>query len=115
LKRIEGVELVEVEYWNRNKGLCCGAGGAQMWMEEQNKDRVNVKRTLQLIDTGASTLATACPFCMTMVRDGIKSQSREEQIRNLDVVELLSISCGLEDDPATGTAASASATDGAAA
>ncbi|HWA70931.1 MAG TPA: (Fe-S)-binding protein [Polyangiaceae bacterium] len=100
LKRIEGVELVEVEYWNRNKGLCCGAGGAQMWMEEQNKDRVNVKRTLQLIDTGAQTLATACPFCMTMVRDGIKSQSREEELKNLDVVELLALSCGFEDQSA---------------
>jgi Fe-S oxidoreductase len=117
LKRIEGVEVVEVEYWNRNKGLCCGAGGAQMWMEEQNKDRVNVKRTLQLIDTGAQTLATACPFCMTMVRDGIKSQSREEEIKNLDVVELLAISCGLEEDPAPGTATEGSeaAADGAAA
>jgi Fe-S oxidoreductase len=98
LKRIEGLEVVEVPYWNRNKGLCCGAGGAQMWMEEQNKDRVNVKRTLQLIDTGATTLATACPFCMTMVRDGIKSQSREEEIRNLDVVEVLAQACGLDDD-----------------
>ncbi len=107
LKRIEGLEVVEVPYWNRNKGLCCGAGGAQMWMEEQNNNRVNVKRTLQLIDTGAKTLATACPFCMTMVRDGIKSQSREEEIKNLDVVEMLAQACALEDDapgPATDAA-----------
>jgi Fe-S oxidoreductase len=61
---------------------------------------VNVKRTLQLIDTGAQTLATACPFCMTMVRDGIKSQSREEELKNLDVVELLALSCGFEDPSA---------------
>ncbi|MGC4093376.1 MAG: (Fe-S)-binding protein [Polyangiaceae bacterium] len=97
LKRIEGLELVEVDHWNRNKGLCCGAGGAQMWMEEQNKERVNVKRTLQLIDTGAKTLATACPFCMTMVRDGIKSQSREEELENLDVVEMLARACGVDE------------------
>jgi Fe-S oxidoreductase len=95
LKRIEGLELVEVPYWNKNKGLCCGAGGAQMWMEEQNKDRVNVKRTLQLIDTGAQALATACPFCMTMVKDGLKSQVKEEEIRSLDVVEMLAEACGI--------------------
>jgi Fe-S oxidoreductase len=98
LRRIEGLEVVEVEHFNRNKGLCCGAGGGQMWMEEQNKNRVNVKRTLQLIDTGATTLATACPFCMTMVHDGIKTQSQEEAIKNLDVVEMLALACGVDDD-----------------
>jgi Fe-S oxidoreductase len=100
LKRIDGLELVEVPYWNKNKGLCCGAGGAQMWMEEQNKDRVNVKRTLQLIDTGAPKVATACPFCMTMVRDGIKSQAKEEEVQNLDVVEMLARACGIDDGTA---------------
>ena len=93
IRRIPGVELVEVDHWNKKKGLCCGAGGAQMWMEEQNKDRVNVKRTLQLLDTGAKTIASACPFCMTMVTDGIKAQSKEDEIKNLDVVELLYASC----------------------
>lgn len=94
LRRIPGVELVEPEYWTKNKGLCCGAGGAQMWMEEQNKDRVNVKRTLQLLETGAKTIASACPFCMTMLTDGIKSQEKEGEIQNLDVVELLALACG---------------------
>lgn len=92
LKRIPGVELVEAE-WSKQKGLCCGAGGAQMWMEEQNKDRVNVKRTLQLLDTGATTLASGCPFCQTMLTDGLKSQSKEEEIRQLDVAEMLFESC----------------------
>jgi Fe-S oxidoreductase len=96
LERIPGVELVEVEYWTRNKGLCCGAGGAQMWMEEQNKERVNVKRTKQLLDTGAKTIASACPFCMTMLSDGIKAHSKEDEIKNMDVVELLAIACGIE-------------------
>ncbi len=99
LKRIPGLELVEAEGWNRNKGLCCGAGGAQMWMEEQNKDRVNVKRTLQLLDTGATTIASGCPFCQTMLTDGLKSQSKEEEIRQLDVAELLQESCLAEDAP----------------
>ncbi|HTB73438.1 MAG TPA: (Fe-S)-binding protein [Polyangiaceae bacterium] len=93
LKRIPGVELVEPEYWTKQRGLCCGAGGAQMWMEEQNADRVNVKRTLQLLDTGAKTIATACPFCMTMLTDGVKSKNLEDSIKQMDVVELLDRSC----------------------
>ncbi len=97
LRRIPGVELVEVEYWTKNKGLCCGAGGAQMFMEEQNKDRVNIKRTLQLIETGAKTIASACPFCMTMLTDGIKAESKEDQVKNMDVVEMLAVACGVFD------------------
>jgi len=92
LRSIPGVEVVEPTYWKKDKGLCCGAGGAQMWMEEQNNNRVNVKRTLQLIDTGAKTVASACPFCMTMLGDGLKAKDRED-IRQLDVVELLAESC----------------------
>jgi Fe-S oxidoreductase len=94
LKRIPGVELVEPTYWKKDKGLCCGAGGAQMFMEEQNTNRVNVKRTLQLLDTGAATVASACPFCMTMLTDGLKAKDRED-VRQLDVVELLAESCGI--------------------
>jgi Fe-S oxidoreductase len=93
LRAIPGVELLEVDYWSKSRGLCCGAGGAQMWMEEQNTDRVNVKRTLQLIDTGAKTIASGCPFCMTMITDGLKSQSLEEEIKPMDVAELLEKSC----------------------
>jgi Fe-S oxidoreductase len=92
LSRIPGVELVEPTYWKKDKGLCCGAGGAQMWMEEQNNNRVNVKRTGQLLDTGAVTVASACPFCMTMLSDGLKAKDRED-VRQLDVVELLAESC----------------------
>lgn len=96
LKSIPGVELVEAEGWNRNKGLCCGAGGAQFWMEEQNKDRVNVKRTLQLLQTEAKTIATGCPFCQTMISDGLKSHGKEESIKQLDVAEILLESCALD-------------------
>jgi len=106
LSAIPGVELVEVEHFNKKRGLCCGAGGAQMFMEEQNKDRVNVKRTLQLLDTGAPTIASACPFCMTMVTDGVKAQSKETEVRNLDVAELLAEACGLG-EAAPGPAAAA--------
>jgi len=92
LGRIPGVELVEVAA-SRDKGLCCGAGGAQMWMEEQNHDRMNVKRTGQLLATGADTIASACPFCMTMLSDGVKAAAAEEKVRTLDVVEMLDLSC----------------------
>src|SRR6185436_5528234 len=105
LESIPGIELVEVAHWNKKQGLCCGAGGAQMWMEEQNKDRVNVKRTLQLLDTGATTIASACPFCMTMLGDGLKAKEKEAEVRQLDVVELLLESCGPGEAPAPATAA----------
>ena len=97
LESIPGTELREVNYWNRNKGLCCGAGGAQMFMEEQNENRVNVKRTLQLLDTGAKTIASGCPFCMTMLTDGLKAQEKEDQIAQKDIAELLAESVGVED------------------
>jgi len=89
LESIEGLELTEVPYWNRKKGLCCGAGGAQMFMEEQGKERVNNKRTLQLLDTGATTVASACPFCMTMLTDGIKDEEKADQISQRDIAEIL--------------------------
>jgi Fe-S oxidoreductase len=96
LQSIPGVKLTEVNYWNKNKGLCCGAGGAQMFMEEQNEKRVNVKRTLQLLDTGAKTIASGCPFCMTMLTDGLKAQEKEDSIKQLDIAEVLAKSVGVE-------------------
>ena len=97
LESIPGIQLREVSYWNRSKGLCCGAGGAQMFMEEQHgTQRVNTKRTLQLLDTGATTLATGCPFCMTMITDGLKGEEKEEQIGQKDVAEILAESVGVE-------------------
>ncbi len=96
LKAIPGVELVEVPYWNKQKGLCCGAGGAQMWKEEEHTIagdpkamRVNKKRTLQLLDTGATKLATGCPFCATMISDGINGEDQGDEVENLDLAELL--------------------------
>jgi len=99
LRQIPGVELVEPDYWMKTRGLCCGAGGAQMWMEEQNQNRVNVKRTLQLVDTGAKTIASGCPFCMTMLTDGLKSQNLEDTVKQMDVAELLDQSCTVEERP----------------
>jgi Fe-S oxidoreductase len=100
LEAVPGVELTEVPYWNKNRGLCCGAGGAQMFMEEHGEKRVNVKRTLQLLDTGAKTIASGCPFCMTMLTDGLKSQEKEDQIKQKDVAEILAESVGVGAAPA---------------
>ena len=67
-----------------------------MFMEEQNSERVNVARTKQLLATGAETLAVACPFCMTRVSDGLKAEAKEEEVRAMDVVELLHQACSLQ-------------------
>jgi Fe-S oxidoreductase len=96
LQSIPGAELVEVLEASRKKGLCCGAGGMQMFMEEQNKDRMNNRRTLQLLDTGAKTIATGCPFCITMISDGLKAHNQEENVRTVDVAEMLEESCALD-------------------
>jgi Fe-S oxidoreductase len=98
LARIPGLELVEAA-WSRDKGLCCGAGGAQMWMEEQNSDRVNKRRTLQLLDTRADTIASACPFCHTMLTDGLKAFDGEPEmdrkVEQLDIAVILERALGL--------------------
>jgi Fe-S oxidoreductase len=68
-----------------------------MFMEEQHgTQRVNTKRTLQLLDTGATTLATGCPFCMTMITDGLKAEEKEDRIGQKDVAEILAASVGVD-------------------
>ena len=63
---------------NGTKGMCCGAGGARMWMEEHIGKQVNVERSQELLATGATRIATACPFCYVMIDDGVKSQGVED-------------------------------------
>ena len=70
---------------------------------EPGRKDINVERTEEALSTGAKIIAVACPFCMTMVRDGIKSESREEELKNLDVVEVLARACGV-DEPGGGSA-----------
>jgi Fe-S oxidoreductase len=74
---LKGIEIVEAGR-NGTKGMCCGAGGARMWMEESIGKQVNVERSQELIATGATRIATACPFCYVMLDDGVKSQGVEE-------------------------------------
>jgi Fe-S oxidoreductase/nitrate reductase gamma subunit len=72
-----GIEIVEAER-NGTKGMCCGAGGARMWMEEHVGKQVNVERSQELIRTGASRVATACPFCYIMIDDGVKGEGLDD-------------------------------------
>jgi Fe-S oxidoreductase len=98
LQSIPGVKLVEAEYWNKERGLCCGAGGAQMWKEDEpGNARVNNKRSLQLIDTGATTVASACPFCKTMISDGIKAAEKDEEVKPMDIAQMLEMAIDFED------------------
>ncbi len=87
--------LVEMER-NRSFALCCGAGGAQMFKEAEKGDKeVFIERTEDALKTDASVVATACPFCMTMITDGLKYKNREADIRNLDIAELIAQSLKL--------------------
>lgn len=74
----------------RSNGLCCGAGGAQMFKEEEKGDiRINLERTKEALETGASVIAAACPFCNTMMTDGIKTNEKEAEVQVLDIAELV--------------------------
>ncbi len=82
-------ELVEMKRC-KTKGLCCGAGGAQMFKEEEKgATRINFERTHEALDTGAELIASACPFCNTMLTDGVKHEEKEEQIKVMDIAELI--------------------------
>jgi Fe-S oxidoreductase/nitrate reductase gamma subunit len=83
-----GVPIVEMEKSGRNT-FCCGAGGGRMWMEETRGTRINEERTRQVLETGASTVATACPFCMVMLSDGLASAAGGAGVTALDVSEVL--------------------------
>ena len=74
---IKGIEIVEMPR-NGTKGMCCGAGGARMWMEEDIGTKVNDERAREAIATGASRVATACPFCYIMLDDGVKGAGKDE-------------------------------------
>jgi Fe-S oxidoreductase len=80
------VNLVEPKR-SRDRGLCCGAGGGRMWMEEKEGKRINVERTEELLATGADAIAVACPFCMTMMSDGVKAKASDVPV--LDIAEVV--------------------------
>ncbi|OFD36966.1 heterodisulfide reductase-related iron-sulfur binding cluster [Bacillus mycoides] len=88
LKAIPGVNLVEMAR-NRETGMCCGAGGGLMWMEETAGSRINIARTEQALAVQPSIIGTGCPYCLTMISDGTKAKEVEETVQTLDVTEIL--------------------------
>jgi Fe-S oxidoreductase len=88
LAAVPGIELLEMEK-NGRQTFCCGAGGGRMWMEEKRGVRINAERTRQALDTGASSVATACPFCLVMMRDGVAdSGERGRDVQVQDIAEI---------------------------
>ena len=82
-------ELVEMKR-SKSKGLCCGAGGAQMWKEAEKGDKeINVERTEEALELKPQIIATGCPFCMTMMTDGVKTLNKEDKTKVMDIAELI--------------------------
>lgn len=87
-------ELVEMKRCKSN-GLCCGAGGAQMFKEEEKGNiRINNERTKEALETGACVIAAACPFCNTMLTDGVKLNDKEDKVKVMDIAELIAAEMG---------------------
>lgn len=88
LQAIPGVEIVEMKRSGCDS-MCCGAGGGLMWMEEHEGTRVNVARTEQALEVNPTAIASACPYCLTMMNDGVKMKEAEEKVKTRDVAEIL--------------------------
>ncbi len=102
-----GAQLVELRR-NRRQGFCCGAGGGRMWLEEKLGTRINQNRVGEVAETlgpAGGVVATGCPFCLTMVKDGIAETNREEKLKVLDVAEI--VAAGLAQARPPGQAADA--------
>ena len=88
LKSINGIELKEMNR-SRDKGFCCGAGGGRMFLEEKEGKRINIERTEEALSLNVDTIATACPFCMTMLTDGVKSKDVIDKVQVKDIAEIV--------------------------
>jgi heterodisulfide reductase subunit D len=93
-KVLEALDVALVEMKRcRSNGLCCGAGGAQMFKEEEKGEtRINLDRANEALETGANVIAAACPFCNTMMTDGVKNSNKEDEVAVLDIAELVAMS-----------------------
>lgn len=88
VKSIPGASLVELPR-NRSRSVCCGAGGGRFWMEEHIGKRINVHRAEEAVAAGTDTVASACPFCLVMLKDGVGALGKDETVRTRDIVELV--------------------------
>lgn len=91
LRAIPGVKLKEMER-SRENGMCCGAGGGRMWMEEDEGKRVNLARTEQALAVSPTLISSACPYCLTMLEDGTKEKGVEGSVKTKDIAEILELS-----------------------
>ena len=74
----------------KERGLCCGAGGAQMFKEDEPGDkRINIERIEEALETGAKAIAVNCPFCLTMISDGVKAKEKQEEVMVYDISEMI--------------------------
>jgi len=106
-----GAKLTEMP-WHADRGLCCGAGGARMWMEEHIGKRVNHERVEEALETGASKIATGCPFCRVMMTDGVDDVAAASDLPKAEVLDVAQLLLGSLDTssvtlPEKGTAAKA--------
>ena len=88
IKSLPSARLVEMKQ-NHDQSMCCGAGGGRMWMEEKIGKRINVTRSEQAIATNAEIVASSCPFCMTMLSDGITTKEMQDKMKVMDIAELV--------------------------
>ena len=88
LRSVPGLEVVEMKR-SKSRGFCCGAGGGRMWMEETEGKRINVERTEEALALQPDVIGTACPFCMTMMSDGVKAKEAGESVQVKDIAEIL--------------------------
>jgi len=88
LNNLNGFDYLEMER-NKSRGFCCGAGGGRMFLEDEEGGKINNERTKEALDTGAEKIASACPFCMTMLTDGVKHFEKSEQVEVKDIAELV--------------------------
>jgi Fe-S oxidoreductase len=105
LDAIKGAKQVEMRRC-KERGFCCGAGGARMWLEENIGKRVNMERTEEALGTGADVVSTACPYCMIMLDDAVRAHNKQDDVRVLDLSQLVEESLG---QPGGGNGAGASA------
>jgi len=94
LKSIPGVRVLEMER-NKQNALCCGAGGGMMWVEEKQGKRINVERSEQALSLNPTTIGSNCPYCLTMMTDGIKVAEKEDEVNALDIAEIVEKSLNL--------------------
>ncbi|MHB8681464.1 MAG: heterodisulfide reductase-related iron-sulfur binding cluster [Acidimicrobiales bacterium] len=104
LDAIDGVKQIEMRRC-REKSFCCGAGGARMWMEENIGKRVNLERTDEALSTGADVVSTACPYCLIMLDDAVRARQKEDDVKVLDLSQVVEQSLGASAEPAGAGAA----------